>query len=52
MTECFGLTHAIALAFSFMLITHCSAPRQEADVKAELDKLSVSVSEREQVNSV
>jgi hypothetical protein len=35
-----------------MLVTHCSTTQQEADVKTELDKLSVSVSEQEQVDSV
>jgi hypothetical protein len=35
-----------------MLVTHCSTAQQDSDVKTELDKLSVSVSEQEQVNSV
>ena len=35
-----------------MLVTHCSTSQQDSDVKTELDKLSVSVSEQEQVNNV
>lgn len=48
----FGLMHAIAIAFSLMLVTHCSTSQQDTDVKTELDKLSMSVSEQEQVNNV